>query len=195
MATGSEALSTITCFVSIGKKGGTAYDFSTQISNYDKSGFNREVEHERSMGAYLENKKPITSGEISFDVRSNVNSSTSFLTFESIVGSASVPASGIRQNTLEEEYDDYKIKVDFLSTSGTLGTTDVAYKEIFYNCKGVSFERGAEAGNYLNGTIKFTLAPFNDVGSSNYIDISKTSGTGSAAYATAENSYDTIMGY
>jgi len=198
MSVGSDTFDGIDCQVTIKKKGGTGYTFGGRISGYDRSGFERSVEYEACQGLYVEDRKPITPATVSFDVIVDVDSDEDILTFSDTVYKQSSPQSNIRNNELDEVYNDYKISIEFVNytaTYGTLDNADEAYKEIYYNAKGINFDKNADASGYLSGNINFKVAPFNSVGSSNYLELEKTKSGTTTDYASAESSKDSEMGY
>jgi len=198
MTVGSNVFDGVDCQVNIKKKGGTAYNFGARISGYDRTGFERPVEYSAMQGLYFESRKPITPATISFDVIIDVDTNEDALNFSDMIYNQSSPLTGVRENQLEEVYNNYKVKIEFINytgTYGTLGTNDEAYKEIYYNARGVSFDKNTDSSGYLTGTFSFAVAPFNNLGSSNYIEIEKKIGQAVANYNTAESNKDTAMGY
>ena len=198
MTVGSSVLEGVDCQISIEEEGGTTYNFGGRVSGYERTGFRKEVEYEPTQGNYFKTKKPITPAEVSFDVILDIDSDEDALNFSDITFSHSSPLAGIRQNELDEEYKLYKVKIEFINyygTYGTLGTNDEAYKEIYYNAHGLNFDRSVSSDGYLTGTVTFLVSPFNDLGSSNYMEIEKIIGQTTTNYTTAESSKDTEMGY
>jgi len=198
MSIGSNVLGGIDCQITINAKSGTTYAMGGRIANYNKAGFERGIEYKACQGRYFENRKPITPADVSFDVILDVDSNAGSLTFDDIAGSYSLPYSGIRKNELSETYNYYKIKLEWINytgTYGTLGTNDESYKEIFYNARGLSFDKKSDSSGYLTGTMKFIVVPFNELGSCNYMESEKVIGTATTNYTTLETNKDTEMGY
>jgi hypothetical protein len=195
---GSKVLEGVDAEITIHEKGGTSYVFNGRIINYNKTGFDKDVNIESTQGMYQVDKKYISPAEVKFGVILDVDTTNNSLKFEDIIGSPNTGTSGIRQNELSEDHKVYKVRIDFINfngTYGTLGTNDEAYKEIFYNAYGVSFDKDADSSAYLKGTFTFKASPFNDIGSCNYLEVEKVVGTGSSSYASVENTKDNSMGY
>jgi len=198
MTVGSNVFDGVDCQITIQKKGGSVYTFGGRVSGYNRTGFEKPLEYEPLQGLYFENRKPITPATISFDVIIDVDSDEDALNFSDIIYEHSSPLAGVRENQLTEDYDDYKVKIEFVNytgTYGTLGTNDEAYKELYYNARGISFEKNSDSSAYLSGTFTFTVSPFNELGSSNYLEVEKIVGQSATNYNTAESSKDSDMGY
>jgi len=198
MTVGSNVLHGVDAQISIKEKGSTAYNFGGRITSYDKTGFERNVEYKPCQGFYFESRKPITPGRVSFDVLLDVDTTNSALTFSDIIGSYSLYSGSVRKNELSEKYTNYKVSVEFINyvgTYGTLGTNDEAYKEVFYNARGLSFDRKVDSRGNLTGTMVFVVSPFNSNGSSNYVEFEKIIGAVAGSYTGLETAKDTEMGY
>jgi len=197
MTNGSQAFPGEGCQFYVEKKGGTEYNHSLRVLTLDSTGFARKTNYDKTFGAHLLNYQGYSPATIKVNFVLDVDdSSDAFMDF---IGSG-FTVSSVTQTVLEDSRTPtfYKVKFQFNNYKGTfgvLGTNDESVREIFYNAYGVSVQPRASTDSEVEGTLTFQVNPFNEIGSSNFIEIRKTSGDTVSNFNTRESNYDTIMGY
>jgi len=125
-------------------------EITTSIFSFDVSGGEFERDTKPLLGnAQITIDKPQSEIEISMDVA--IKSSNSTVWDELLYGSGLTSATRADPVSLGIEASD--------------GTN--TYQILFNNVRSVSFEKSMEAGEYLQGTFKFSLAPTDSDGNAN----------------------------
>ena len=198
MTIGSQAFVGEACKISVFRLGaGGSEEIMGRLVNSTITGFNRQVTMERTFGAYLHKLGGFQAANVQLSfVYDQDDDTTPMIGY---VGSEST-VSGIRRSTLIENQSPtfHKVKFEFneyTDTFGQLNSDDKALRLIFYNAYGVTFSTAPSPTGQITGTITFHVLPFNEVGSSNFIEIEKNESDSVGAFISAESSYDTELGY
>lgn len=174
----------------------TVKNITTKVTNFTEGGGAKEQESIAHFGnAFLTVKKPQEDFEVSFDV------DVTDTTFAQIMLGSSTTYSGTAGSTIEIRsggpQNPHKVKLEWKDTAGS-----DAYKLIYYNALGVSFEKESAADDRLTGTFRFRISPADSNGSPQKAEIETSaayeSGIGSAtagSYAVLEKNLDTTHGY
>jgi len=170
---------------------------TTKITNFSESGGAKTTESIAHFGgAFLTVDKPQEDFEVAFDVDVMDTTWDQVISDDITAVPGSVSGSAIKVVSGGEQ-DPYKVKLEWVSASGSEG-----YKLLYYNARGVTFERNSAADDRLTGTITFKLSPADASGSgqryaiesSNLYDAtigSKTTGS----YGAWEVTADTLFAY
>lgn len=183
--------------IKLEKKGDTVQTITTEVTNFSDGGGAKNTENIPHFGnAYLTVKKPQEDFDVEFEV------SVSDTTWTEIVSGSTIETAGSFQAIFSDSTQNpYKVKIEWTSPD-----TNEAYKIIYYNAYGVTFEKESPADDRLTGTISFMISPTNAVGSiqrieAETIDIthpiygSALNGAGSGLYGSYESQYDAIHGF
>jgi len=169
---------------------------TTEITNFSESGGAKNTESIAHFGgAYLTVEKPQEDFEVSFDVDVKDTTWAQIMSDDITAVPGSSSGSAI-QVTSGGEQDPYKIKIEWVSATGSEG-----YKIIYYNARGVTFERNSAADDRLTGTITFRLSPADANGSGQRYDIESSNlydsviGSATGSYGDWEITADTLFGY
>lgn len=179
---------------------------SGRITNFDSTGFNRNVNMERTFGAYRNSYQGYNPATVTFsfiyDQDPDIISSGSQIPMLGFMGGSYASGmTGISAYTLNSgsTVPEQKIKLLFREYTGSFGASltdsERALKVIFYNATGVSINNTVAADGVLEGDINFTVLPFDVSGSSNYVEFEKPAGQNTGNFDTAEGNYDSGMGY
>lgn len=177
-------------------KGSGSEEWTGRVIGINSTGFNRNVNMARTFGAYLHNDTGFTPATVELSFIYDVDSSTTNPL--SVIGSS---FGSVRSSVLKEKQplSFYKLKLEFsdyqVGSFNQIQNADEALKIIFYNTVGLNLSNSVNADGELNGVLTFTVNPFNEIGSSNYLEIEKTTSDTVSNYNGAESTYDTIMGY
>jgi len=174
----------------------TPQTITTEVTNFTDGGGAKESESIAHFGgAFLTIKKPQEDFTVSFDVDLNDTKWAQVLSGDitsvtgSDAGSAIKAVSGGVQ-------DYYKIRIEWKDAAGS-----DAFKIIYYNALGVTYEKENAADDYLKATISFKLAPTSDVGSGQRYEIETSAlydplaGSTTGSYSLWEETADTLFGY
>lgn len=175
------------------KSTGSVTTFTTEVTNFSDGGGNKDTESVAHFGgAFLVIKKPQEDFEVEFEV--DVIDGT----WMEVISGDVVADSGFQMVRSGGTQDDYKVKIEWKAT----GTNTEAYKIVYYNAVGVSFEKDNAADDRLTGTITFNVAPTDANGSPNRLELETNdyddSGVGSGiagSYGSWEAYYDTLHGF
>ena len=174
--------------VTLHRKGGSAVVVTTRVSNFTESGGTKDIEKVDFFGgASLQVKKPQDTLEVSFETAIRDTD------WALIMSGSATTAGSATQVTSDGTQFDYKIKVEWLDPVGS-----AAYKIIYYDTVGVTYEKDWASDSYLKGTIGFKLTPTSTLGSGKryeieLYDVGDTTGSGS--YVAWETTADTLFGY
>lgn len=187
------------CTIKI-ERGDSTYNvqnITTEITNFSEGGGEKNIESIAHFGgAYLTVVKPQEMFEVSFDADITDTRWAQVMSDDvTAVGSGTSGSSVMVRSGGEQ--DNYKIKIEWKSSNGSEG-----YKIIYYNAKGVNFEKSNSADDRLMGTMSFQLSPASAVGSGQRYDIEGSDLTNTAIGSTTTGSYggweitaDTLFGY
>ncbi len=193
--------------VTILRKGGTAQDVTTLVTNFSESGGTRDTDSIAHFGgAFLTVKKPREEFEVSFDV--DINDTTWAEVMGGSVTSYGSPTTGGSAFRVDSQGIQlpYKVKIEWVdneyreSVGSAVGSAGAAFKIIYYNSYGVEFNKDNSADDRLTGTMRFNLAPADLLGSGQKAeievqDIVEGSPSGSWFYGSWEADLDTQFGY
>lgn len=168
---------------------------TTQVTNFNEGGGGKETESIAHFGnAFLVVTKPQEDFDVSFDVSikdtfwNQIVSDSTTTVVGASAGSSIESKSGGDQNP-------FKVRIEWVNGSD-------AYKILYYNAYGVTFEKDNAADDRLTGTINFTVAPTSSVGSGQKYEMetSNTYETGigsgiAGSYGAWEHTADVLFGY
>lgn len=171
---------------------GSITTITTEVTNFSDGGGDKSTESIAHFGgAFLVIKKPQEDFEVEYEV-----SVIDTRWMEAISGDV-VEDGGFKMVRSGGAQDSYKLKAEWLSPD-----SDEAYKIVYYNAFGVSFTKDNAADDRLVGTVSFTVAPTDDVGSPNRIELETSditdAGIGSSvtgSYGSYEAYYDSLHGF
>ena len=170
---------------------------TTEVTNFGESGGGKSTESIAHFGgAYLTVEKPQDDFEVAFDV-DVMDTAWSQVMSDDITAVGSTIGSAIQVKSGGSQ-DPFKVKLEWLSSNGSEG-----YKVIYYNARGVTFEKNSAADDRLTGTITFKLSPADALGSGQRYDIESSnlygglvgSAEATGSYAAWETTADTLFGY
>jgi len=172
---------------------GSMTTITTEVTNYSDGGGNRDTESIAHFGgATLVVKKPQEDFEVEFEV-----SAVDTKWMEILSGDLTEVAGSFRMVKTGGNQDPYKVKVEWLSPDN-----NEAYKILYYNAYGVTFEKDNAADDRLTGTISFKCAPTDANGSPQRLELETkdrtSTGVGSGvagSYGSWEAYYDTLYSY
>ena len=192
--------------VTILKKGGTAQNITSLVTNYAESGGGRDTESVAHFGgAFITIRKPRDEFEVSFDIDIN---DTTFMQF--MGGSVTEFGSATTGSVIKVESSGaqlpHKLKIEWFDpeVAAALGSTagsdaGAGFKVLYYNAFGVEYNKNNDADDRLTGTIKFNAAPADESGSGQKIEIEIQDfggdSAGSGSYVDFETELDTQFGY
>lgn len=174
--------------VYIQRKGSTAVEYTTRVSNFSEGGATKDVEKVDFFGgASLTVKKPQEILEVGFETA--IRDTDWAYIFS---GTQTTAGSAIKV-TNDGDQTDYKIKVEWREPLGSS-----FYKIIYYNAVGVTLEKEWAADGYLKGTLNFKLSPTDVNGSGQRYEIEcfdMNNTVGSGSYNSWETTANTLFGY
>ncbi len=177
------------CRISVGSENQSLIEYSAFITNYSRTGFSNSYANERTAGTSMVSREGISSGQVSFDAVF-VGSLPKISTYN-----VSSPSSGYTEYKLDSSDKKFKIKLEFQeSSSGSPGspiqTSDYAYKEVFYNSRGMTFDVETSSTSYLKAKVSFWVPPFDDLGSSNFRSLDKAVGVNLTQWGARETAWN-----
>ncbi len=182
------------CRVYIGSEGQTLAEYSAFISGFKTSGFNQTYTNERTMGTFITDRSGLSPGEVSFDVvfLGSIPNISNYVVSE--------PFSDYTEYSLTNTDKKFKIKIEFVEfASGSVGSpivsNDYAYKEVYYNARGLSMSLETDPTKFTIGNVSFWVPPFTEKGSSNFRSLDKATAAGNATWGTRETAWDTENGW
>lgn len=171
---------------------GSITNITTKVTNFSDGGGDKETESIAHFGgAFLVIRKPQADYNVEFEVSVNDTTWTEFVSGDTVgSGAFRMVRSGGNQAPT-------KIKVEWTDPN-----SQEAFKIVYYNAYGVTFETDNAADDRLTGTMSFNIAPTDSNGSPQRIELetgSKNSVVfGSAItglYGSWEAVYDAMYGY
>ncbi|KKK65805.1 hypothetical protein LCGC14_2970450 [marine sediment metagenome] len=145
------------------------------------------------MGTFMTNREGLNPGNVSFDVvfMGSIPDISNY--------SGSEPAGNYTEYSLTNTDKKFKIKIEFVeSASGSIGTivaSDYAYKEVYYNARGLTIDITVESSTYAKGMLSFWVPPFTEKGSSNFRSLDKATTAGTGPWGTRETAWDSDTGW
>lgn len=194
---------TLNSVVTIYKKSdivtGEDRSFTAFITNVDSGEFEKAVEYKNVFGnGYIPIIKNMSPIEVTIDFTAQptdaegINSIADFIMTRNIV-----TKTGLQVLEPIKTHDPCKIKVEW-KTTPSITTNTEAFKKIYYNAYATKISHSAEADGKVEGTITFTVSPFDDTGTSNYYEFLLTSdysGNPDTDWTTFEETLDTAKSY
>jgi len=177
------------------KSTGVIQTVTTQVTNFSDGGGGKDTESIAHFGnAFLVVTKPQEDFEVAFDV-SIKDTFWSQMISDSTTVVVGTSAGSFIQSISGGDQNDFKVRIEWVTGSD-------AYKIIYYNCKGVTFEKDNAADDRLTGTITFKVSPTSAVGSGQKYEMetSDTTDTGigsilAGSYGAYEETADVLFGY
>ena len=171
---------------------GSISTITTEVTNFSDGGGDKSTESVAHFGgAFLVVTKPQEDYEVEFEV------DVIDTRWMEVISGNVTERGGFKMVVSGGIQDLYKIKAEWDSP-----TTTERYKILFYNARGVTFEKDNAADDRLTGTMSFTLAPTDSNGSGQRIELETSddtdSGIGSAitgSYGSYEAYYDSLYSY
>lgn len=174
------------------KTTGSISTITTEVTNFSDGGGDKATESIAHFGgAFLVIRKPQADYEVEFEVSAIDTSWMEIISGDVVAdGSFRMVRSGGTQYP-------YKIKVEWKAPD-----SNEAYKIIYYNAYGVTFEKDNAADDRLTGTMSFTIAPTDANGSPQRLEMETADDTNAGigsfitgSYGSYEAFYDTLHGY
>jgi len=170
---------------------------TTKVTNFSESGGGKTTESIAHFGgAFLTVSKPQEDFEVAFDV-DNADTTWAQILSDDITAIGSGTTGSSIKVVSGGDQDNFKVKLEWKNSTGSQG-----YKILYYNAKGVTFERNNAADDRLTGTMTFKLAPADANGSGQRYDIECSHLEHAAIGSTTTGSYggwectaDTLFGY
>lgn len=173
------------CTIKIEQAGtNTSNTITTRVTNFEDGGGAIDTESIPHFGgAFLTVTKPQEEFEVSFDV-SMKDTIWAQIISDSVTAAGSATVGSTIEAKSGGDKKKYKIKLEWRDANGS-----DAYKVIYYNAYGVSYEKSSAADDRLVTTVSFNLAPTSAVGSGQKYEI-ETSGLYNTEMGSQAGSYD-----
>lgn len=195
---GSYAFDGENCKISIMSKGGSgSVDVSGRIVSGNISGFARNIGVKKTHGRYIPEYSGYNPANIDLTFIYDKEDEEPLISY---IGSSSSSGTSLYKTTIQENSSPtkYKIKFEFneyTSSFNNLTNSDNSLRVVFYNACGVSLNSNLNADTILEGNLTFTVFPFNQLGSSNFLQIEKGQSDSVSSFNSLETNYDNEMGY